>query len=373
MQKSGETVEFIYNENGLRVQKTAISTGVTKYTLHGKNIHHMTQGSNELHFFYDAQNKPAVVVYNGTPYSYVKNLQGDIVVILDSSKNVVVSYVYDAWCRPISCSGTMANTLGKINPFRYRGYVYDEETGLYYLRNRYYNAIHLHFLNTDHRGKVFTILGLSSYCYCRNRPITRKDLDGTCDTAVEMGLNIPQNTCTADFVGNCCADEIIVFPETTMNPHKSSGGLIVDDATYELVESRYAFITLDPAQADQLEDEFEQAAFINSLFSTIPLAAIEFAIFAPLSLGTSAALTLATGAAKTQWDWSQIGTNTEVSYGHYYVMVAVYKHPEKDVYQMYKSVTSTVIGSEVCHHGISGINFDSFDWEKELTIQPFTS
>ena len=43
----------------------------------------MTQGSNELHFFYDAQNRPAVVVYNGTAYAYVKSLQGDIVAILD--------------------------------------------------------------------------------------------------------------------------------------------------------------------------------------------------------------------------------------------------------------------------------------------------
>lgn len=92
MQKSGETFEFMDNENDLRVQKTATSTGVTKYTLYGKNIVHMTQGNNELHFFYDAQNKPAVVVYNGTPYSYVKNLQGDIVAILDSNKNVVIRY-----------------------------------------------------------------------------------------------------------------------------------------------------------------------------------------------------------------------------------------------------------------------------------------
>ena len=99
----------------------------------------MTQGSNELHFFYDAQNKPAVVVYNDIPYSYIKNLQGDIVAILDSTGTHVVNYVYDAWGRPISCSGIMANTLGKINPFRYRGYVYDEETGLYYLRSRYYS------------------------------------------------------------------------------------------------------------------------------------------------------------------------------------------------------------------------------------------
>ncbi len=121
MQKAGEVVEFVYNENGLRVQKTAASTGVTKYTLHGKNIVHMTQGSNELHFFYDAQNKPAVVVFNGTPYSYVKNLQGDIVAILDSNKNVVVNYVYDAWGRPIKKEGSLVATLGTVQPFRYRG------------------------------------------------------------------------------------------------------------------------------------------------------------------------------------------------------------------------------------------------------------
>ena len=67
MSKSGETVSFTYNEDGLRVQKVATSTGTTKYTLHGKNIVHMTSGSNSLHFFYDAQNKPAVVLFNGLP------------------------------------------------------------------------------------------------------------------------------------------------------------------------------------------------------------------------------------------------------------------------------------------------------------------
>ena len=97
MQKSGEIVEFMYNENGLHVQKTATSTGVTKYTLHGKNVVHLTRRNNELHFFYDAQEKPAMVVFNGTPYSYVKNLQGDIVAILDSTGSVVVEYKYDAW------------------------------------------------------------------------------------------------------------------------------------------------------------------------------------------------------------------------------------------------------------------------------------
>ena len=59
-----------------------------------------------------------------------QNLQGDIVAILDSTGTAVVNYVYDAWGRPISKTGSMAGTLGTVQPFRYRGYVYDEETGL---------------------------------------------------------------------------------------------------------------------------------------------------------------------------------------------------------------------------------------------------
>lgn len=94
MRRRSELDWLICNENGLRVQKTAAATGVTKYTLYGKNVVHMFQGSNELHFFYDAQNKPAVVVLNGTPCSHAKNPQGDIVAILDRDKNVVVQYGY---------------------------------------------------------------------------------------------------------------------------------------------------------------------------------------------------------------------------------------------------------------------------------------
>lgn len=68
MSKDEETVSFVYNEDGLRAQKTASSTGTTKYILHGKNIVHLTNGNNELHFFYDAQGRVAVVDYNGTAY-----------------------------------------------------------------------------------------------------------------------------------------------------------------------------------------------------------------------------------------------------------------------------------------------------------------
>ncbi len=171
MSKSGTTASFKYNENGLRVQKT-VNGVTTDYTLHGKNIVQMKQGSNNLHFFYDAQNRPAVVVYNGTPYSYVQNLQGDIVAILNSAGTAVVRYTYDAWGRPISCTGTMATTLGKFNPFRYRSYVYDEETGLHYLRSRYYRPTWCRFISAD------ALIKGNLYYYCGNCAIVCTDNDG---------------------------------------------------------------------------------------------------------------------------------------------------------------------------------------------------
>ena len=171
--------QFVYNENGLWIQKT-VNGVATKYTLHGKNVVHITSGADELHFFYDAQNRPAIVVYNDVPYAYVKNLQGDVIAILDAAGNVVVSYVYDAWGAPIGKSGSMAETLGTVQPFRYRGYVFDDETGLYYLRSRYYNPGWGRFVNadaliTDNTG----LLCQNLFAYCCNEPVRLEDSEGT--------------------------------------------------------------------------------------------------------------------------------------------------------------------------------------------------
>lgn len=189
MQKPGVTAEFVYNADGLRVQKT-VNGVATKYTLHGKNVVHMTSGTDELHFFYDAQNRQAVVVYNGVPYAYVKSLQGDIVAILDESGNTVVSYGYDAWGAPLWCTGELAETLGKVQPFRYRGYVYDEETELYYLRSRYYAALRSRMLNHDSRLFKNETFEFNGYVYCMNNPIAYHDPNGTCvscETVDEVG------------------------------------------------------------------------------------------------------------------------------------------------------------------------------------------
>ena len=65
-------------------------------------------------------------------------MQGDVVGLLDNSGTLVVEYKYGAWGKLLATTGSLAATLGKRNPFRYRGYIYDEESALYWVKNRYY-------------------------------------------------------------------------------------------------------------------------------------------------------------------------------------------------------------------------------------------
>ena len=182
MSRSGETVTFVYNADGLRVQKIATSTGTTKYSMHGRNLVHLTNGSDSLHFFYDAQNKPAIVEFNGAAYAYLYNQQDNIIGLVDNAGVQVVSYSYDAWGKIINTTGSLANTLGKLNPFKYRAYIYDEETGLYYLRSRYYNPDLCRFINADDvesMGADGDINGYQLFIYCMNDPVNLKDEAGS--------------------------------------------------------------------------------------------------------------------------------------------------------------------------------------------------
>ena len=78
---------------------------------------------------------------------------------------------------PIGKSGTLAETLGTVQPFRYRGYVFDEETGLYYLRSRYYNAERCRFVNAD-SVLLNGLLGSNQQAYCCNNPVMHSDNSG---------------------------------------------------------------------------------------------------------------------------------------------------------------------------------------------------
>ena len=169
------TVQFEYNEDRLRTKKTVTvgnDTVVTEYVLHGKNIVHMTRGSDNLHFLYDAQDKPAIVVFNGSSYRYMYTLQGDVYGLTDENNSWVVFYRYDAWGKPIGIGGSLASTLGVLQPFRYRGYVFDQETRDYYLRSRYYRAEWCRFVNAD------ALIRDNLFVYCQNDPVDSYDMEG---------------------------------------------------------------------------------------------------------------------------------------------------------------------------------------------------
>ena len=136
-------------------------------------------------FSYDASGKLVAVVYkvgSGTSYIYyyLRNAQGDVVKMIDSSGNTVVEYTYDSWGKIIATTGSLANTVGANQPFRYRGYVYDEETGWYYLQSRYYDPTTCRFISADvllSTGQG--LIGHNSFAYCLNDPTNMFDDGGT--------------------------------------------------------------------------------------------------------------------------------------------------------------------------------------------------
>jgi len=175
---SAINAQFTYDHTGRRVKKTV--NGVdTLYTYNGKKVTHLRKGSTQLHFFYDAQGRPSMVRRNGIDYVYMHNLQGDIIGIMDMDGQVVVEYAYDAWGRLLNSEGGLASTLGRDNPFRYRGYVYDEETGLFSASTRYYNPEWGRWLNADMLlGEEGTLLSQNSFTYCLNNPVNMIDPTG---------------------------------------------------------------------------------------------------------------------------------------------------------------------------------------------------
>jgi RHS repeat-associated protein len=111
-------------------------------------------------------------------YFYVLNLQGDVIGIVDGGGNQIVGYTYDAWGNILSTTGSMASTLGQLNPLRYRGYVYDQETNLYYLQSRYYNPEWGRFINADSLLINGKIIGLNLFAYSLNNPVNLVDPGG---------------------------------------------------------------------------------------------------------------------------------------------------------------------------------------------------
>ncbi|MFR5101247.1 MAG: RHS repeat-associated core domain-containing protein, partial [Christensenellaceae bacterium] len=170
---------FTYDGLGRRLSKGNIS-----YTYDSNN--RVIKQSNGLEFFYD-NTGVAGIEYNNATYLYQKDAQGNICKILDSNGGVIVQYKYDAWGNHAVLDANGADIsdaahIGKLNPYRYRGYYYDTETGLYYLKSRYYDPEVCRFITIDDIQILSiskeVINGLNLYCYCNNNPVNDKDESG---------------------------------------------------------------------------------------------------------------------------------------------------------------------------------------------------
>ena len=184
------TVDFAYDSDGKRVRKTSGNTE-TKYYYNGSTLSGLvrtTTGSTgttktTVQFVYDAEGKPFLLRLNGkTDYFYLYNGLGDVVGLIDSSNKVVVRYQYNSCGKVTSSEDTSGVSLATLNPFRYRKYVYDPETGLYCLGSRYYDPEVGRFVNADDPGTIFAkpqeLYNKNLYAYCDNNPVIREDIQG---------------------------------------------------------------------------------------------------------------------------------------------------------------------------------------------------
>jgi len=185
LKQLGDTT-FTYDNLGRRISKKIPKDDGTTETItftYDANGNLIRQ-SNGISFIYDASGVCGISHGNST-YFYRKDILGNIVAILDANGEIVAKYTYDAWGNYTitDTNGnviTDENHIANLNPFRYRGYYYDVETGLYFLKTRYYDPEIGRFITIDDIEYLdpSSINGLNLYCYCFNNPILYVDPSG---------------------------------------------------------------------------------------------------------------------------------------------------------------------------------------------------
>lgn len=181
---NGILVNYAYDLNGVRLSK--VVNGIcTKYKTINNNIIFEKRNNDMIYYIYDIDGLIGFK-YNENIYFYLKNMQDDVIGILNENGEKIVTYEYDSWGDLISVKDSNSieitdnNHIGKINPIRYRSYYYDEETGLYYLNNRYYNPKWGRFISPDViLGSNQDIISCNLYAYVSNNPINNYDNNGT--------------------------------------------------------------------------------------------------------------------------------------------------------------------------------------------------
>lgn len=226
--------EYKYDHNGIRTSKK-VNNIITEYYNDGNDVIIEKTGENVLYFIRDRFGELLGLDYNGNLYYYVKNLQNDIIGIKDSNFKTIATYTYNAFGKLlfIKDSNNMnivdTSNIAYVNPYRYRSYYYDNETGMYYLKNRYYDPNICRFINSDNYLLNETgFIGTNMYAYANNNSVTKCDPLGTFPLTkigafIRSFFNYKQNKKAKDEIqhvqdinreDNVCPSENKIFKET---------------------------------------------------------------------------------------------------------------------------------------------------------------
>ncbi|QPQ35658.1 DNRLRE domain-containing protein [Lysinibacillus sp. JNUCC-52] len=172
--------EYGYDEKGRRIYSKD-SIGPIYYAYDGDSNRVLYEKDKTSYavksYVYDDNGHPLTMIYKGETYHYLTNYRGDVLGMTNASGKFVASYTYDAWGNILTQSGI--DDMDSINPYRYAGYRYDEDTKLYYLMARYYNPDTGVFLSLDPvRGDTGNPITLNGYSYANNNPVMNMDPDG---------------------------------------------------------------------------------------------------------------------------------------------------------------------------------------------------
>lgn len=169
-------IEYTYNYEGIRTSKN-VDGVVTEYLIEGQDIVFEMTKDSIIAYIYDSDMNIMGMIYNDSVYYFEKNIQNDVVRIIDEDGYEICEYIYDAWGNVLSISGD--ENIANINPFRYRSYYYDNETGLYYVESRYYDPEIGRFVNADKiEGTIWDYTNMNMYAYCCNDPVNYYDPSG---------------------------------------------------------------------------------------------------------------------------------------------------------------------------------------------------
>ena len=177
----GGYYDYMYNDQGLRIQKRDYRGVAWNYTYDGDKLIRETSINGVLDFLYDEYgNLYGLVKDNSEKYLYIRDTLQNILGITDINGKIVVKYNYNAWGTVSIAQDTSSSGIGSLNPFRYKGYYYDGESGMYYCKTRYYVPSWGRWLNADSPAKIKpeNITELNLFSYCNNNPILGYDPEG---------------------------------------------------------------------------------------------------------------------------------------------------------------------------------------------------